>query len=185
MILHTLRSYNTEYVTCKVPFKRLLNWIILSIVQLEGFCTNNQLGALFPLYAKGSDRYRFEYAVFLLNKNIEQLMNSQGLNIMDLRHTLPNLKYLILSLVSTPLSVSHLRKFIPHNCTIPHSINNDAIASTSNSNDQFLEEEEEGNFSNTSNSIKTIDPSKRSLNVNKNTTESHRKTSQGFKVGVT
>jgi hypothetical protein len=25
----------------------------------------------FPLYAKGVERYRYEYAVFLLNKNIE------------------------------------------------------------------------------------------------------------------
>ncbi|CAG8519096.1 23905_t:CDS:10 [Cetraspora pellucida] len=61
----------------------------------------------FPLYSKGVDRFRFEYAVFLLNKNIEQLMNSQGLLVMDLRHTLPNLKYLILSLIS--------RKVVPYN----------------------------------------------------------------------
>jgi len=60
----------------------------------------------FPLYSKGVDRFRFEYAVFLLNKNIEQLMNSQGLLVMDLRHTLPNLKYLILSLIS--------RKVVPY-----------------------------------------------------------------------
>jgi hypothetical protein len=25
----------------------------------------------FPLYAKGVEKYRFDYAVFLLNKNIE------------------------------------------------------------------------------------------------------------------
>lgn len=25
----------------------------------------------FPLYSKGIERYRFEYAVFLLNKNLE------------------------------------------------------------------------------------------------------------------
>ncbi len=25
----------------------------------------------FPLYAKGVEKYRYEYAVFLLNKNIE------------------------------------------------------------------------------------------------------------------
>lgn len=28
---------------------------------------------VFPLYAKGVDRYRFDYGVFLLNKNIEQV----------------------------------------------------------------------------------------------------------------
>lgn len=27
----------------------------------------------FPLYSKGAEQYRFEYAVFLLNKNIEQV----------------------------------------------------------------------------------------------------------------
>ncbi|PRP87775.1 hypothetical protein PROFUN_04249 [Planoprotostelium fungivorum] len=38
---------------------------------------------------------RFEYGVFLLNKNIEQLLNSQGLEVLDLRNTLPNLKVLL------------------------------------------------------------------------------------------
>lgn len=27
----------------------------------------------FPLYGKGVDQYRFDYGVFLLNKNIEQV----------------------------------------------------------------------------------------------------------------
>ncbi|GES94096.1 UV radiation resistance protein [Rhizophagus clarus] len=133
------QGYNTEYVTCRVPFKKLLNWIILSIVQLEGLFTNNQLGALFPLYAKGTDRYRFEYAVFLLNKNIEQLMNSQGQS-----------------------SASHQRKLTSNNYTIPHNINNTI-------------EEEEGENSHSH--------SKSSNTSNKNT-KSHRKASQGFKVGV-
>ncbi|CAB4463406.1 unnamed protein product [Rhizophagus irregularis] len=116
------QGYNTEYVTCRIPFKKLLNWIILNIVQLEGLFTNNQLGALFPLYVKGADRYRFEYAVFLLNKNIEQLMNSQGQS-----------------------SSSHQRKLTSHNYTIPHT-----IASTSNI--LFEEEEGEvSKSSNTSN----------------------------------
>ena len=30
----------------------------------------------FPLYAKGVERYRYEYAVFLLNKNIEMVSRS-------------------------------------------------------------------------------------------------------------
>ncbi|KAI9837351.1 MAG: hypothetical protein M1819_000426 [Sarea resinae] len=49
----------------------------------------------FPLYIKGSVQYRFEYAVFLLNKDIELLMSRQGLKVLDIRHTLPNLKYLL------------------------------------------------------------------------------------------
>ncbi|KAK9471492.1 uncharacterized protein V1510DRAFT_420077 [Dipodascopsis tothii] len=52
----------------------------------------------FPLWPKGSVYYRFEYGVFLLNKDIEQLMNSQSLLVIDLRHTLPNLKCLLLAL---------------------------------------------------------------------------------------
>ncbi|KAF9154827.1 hypothetical protein BG015_011849 [Linnemannia schmuckeri] len=54
----------------------------------------------FPLYGKGQDRNRFEYGVFLLNKDIEQLMNSQGLQFMDLRQTLPNIRYLMETLLT-------------------------------------------------------------------------------------
>jgi UV radiation resistance-associated gene protein len=39
--------------------------------------------------------YKFEYGVFLLNKDIEFLMNRQNLRVLDIRHTLPNLKYLL------------------------------------------------------------------------------------------
>lgn len=49
----------------------------------------------FPLYTRGAIRFRFDYAVFLLNKNIECLAESQGCKVIDIRHTLPNLKYLL------------------------------------------------------------------------------------------
>ncbi|KAL1798104.1 hypothetical protein ACET3X_002141 [Alternaria dauci] len=49
----------------------------------------------YPLYTKNVVRYRFEYGVFLLNKNIEILSNALGLRPVDIRHTLPNLKYLL------------------------------------------------------------------------------------------
>jgi hypothetical protein len=49
----------------------------------------------FPLYLKSAIRFRFDYGVFLLNKNIETLAESQGLKVLDIRHTLPNLKYLL------------------------------------------------------------------------------------------
>ena len=39
--------------------------------------------------------YKFEYGVFLLNKDLEFLMAKAGLRTMDIRHTLPNLKYLL------------------------------------------------------------------------------------------
>ncbi|KAI8901316.1 hypothetical protein BC833DRAFT_157396 [Globomyces pollinis-pini] len=46
----------------------------------------------FPLFQKGSDAKRFAYGVFLLNKNIEQLMNAIGIPIKDLRQTLVNIQ---------------------------------------------------------------------------------------------
>ena len=49
----------------------------------------------FPLYQKGAVTYRFEYGVFLLNSDIELLMSRQGAKMVDLRHTLPNLKYML------------------------------------------------------------------------------------------
>ncbi|KAL7274443.1 hypothetical protein RUND412_002656 [Rhizina undulata] len=55
----------------------------------------------FPLWIKGSIYYRFEYGVFLLNKDIEQLLNSRSILVMDLRHTLPNLKYLLLCITTS------------------------------------------------------------------------------------
>jgi len=50
---------------------------------------------VYPLYMCGVVRYRFDYAVFLLNKDIEILSNALGLRPLDIRHTLPNLKYLL------------------------------------------------------------------------------------------
>lgn len=50
---------------------------------------------IFPLYQIGAVMYRFEYGVFLLNSDIELLMNRQGAKVVDLRHTLPNLKYVL------------------------------------------------------------------------------------------
>jgi hypothetical protein len=50
---------------------------------------------VYPLFMKGSIRFRFEYGVFCLNKDIEILSNHTGLRVVDLRQTLPNLKYLL------------------------------------------------------------------------------------------
>ena len=47
-----------------------------------------------------SVQYRFEYAVFLLNKDIEYILIKHGLRVLDIRHTLPNLKYLLYVLTS-------------------------------------------------------------------------------------
>lgn len=52
----------------------------------------------FPLFTKGVETYRFEYGVYLLNKDIELLMSERSLRALDMRHTLPNLKNLLLTL---------------------------------------------------------------------------------------
>ncbi|KAK6850059.1 hypothetical protein PG995_013892 [Apiospora arundinis] len=51
----------------------------------------------FPLFLRGgaTAQYRFDYGWFLLNKDIEALCVSTGLKVVDIRHTLPNLKYLL------------------------------------------------------------------------------------------
>jgi hypothetical protein len=48
----------------------------------------------FPLWIKGAVYYRFEYAVFLINKDVQQLMDAVGMHCVDIRHTLANLKSL-------------------------------------------------------------------------------------------
>ncbi|KZT22111.1 hypothetical protein NEOLEDRAFT_1098260 [Neolentinus lepideus HHB14362 ss-1] len=53
---------------------------------------------MFPLYSKGVDTYRFEYGVYLLNKDIEMLMTERDLRATDTRYTLPNLNNLLLTL---------------------------------------------------------------------------------------
>lgn len=68
---------------------------------------------IFPLFPTGVETYRFEYAVFLLNKDIEILMSDKNLRALDMRHTLPNLKNLLLTLTNgaseeqTPPSEPH------------------------------------------------------------------------------
>jgi hypothetical protein len=50
----------------------------------------------YPLFSRGVPRFRFEYALFLLNKDIQLLLESGfGVRVLDIRHTLPNLKYLL------------------------------------------------------------------------------------------
>src|SRR5262245_45840830 len=66
-------------------------------------------------YATCSNMFSFNLALSRLSK----LMNSQGLLVMDLRHTLPNLKYFILAITSPQNQTISNHKRIPHNCTIP------------------------------------------------------------------
>ncbi|KAI9094342.1 UV radiation resistance protein and autophagy-related subunit 14-domain-containing protein [Phlyctochytrium arcticum] len=56
----------------------------------------------FPLFGKGSEKLRFEYAVFLLNKNIEQIMSTLRLTVSNLRWTLPNLQSILVETQNWP-----------------------------------------------------------------------------------
>jgi UV radiation resistance-associated gene protein len=55
---------------------------------------------LFPLYQQGTQSKRFRWAIYLLNKDIEELMQQSGCKVMDPRNTLANLKYLLTVLAS-------------------------------------------------------------------------------------
>ena len=48
----------------------------------------------FPLHPTNAS-FKFEYGVFLLNKDVEFLMSRSSLRMLDIRHTLPNIKYLL------------------------------------------------------------------------------------------
>ena len=62
----------------------------------------NSIFRIFPLYQKGAVHKRFNCGVYLLNKDIEELMSKHGLKVMDPRNTLANLKYLLTVLASGP-----------------------------------------------------------------------------------
>ncbi|WFD15373.1 hypothetical protein MARU1_001391 [Malassezia arunalokei] len=58
----------------------------------------------FILSGKDNELYRYEYAVFLLNKDLERLMNKFNVPLLDLRNTLPNLKNLLVTLSAATLT---------------------------------------------------------------------------------
>ncbi|XP_005110379.1 UV radiation resistance-associated gene protein [Aplysia californica] len=68
----------------------------------------------FPLYSKGKEKFQFNYAVFLLNKNVSQLRFYCGMGTPDLRQTLPNLRsFLEQRLGVRPPSSAEQRKSTP------------------------------------------------------------------------
>ncbi|KAI1004235.1 hypothetical protein K3495_g3976 [Podosphaera aphanis] len=81
------------YLSVPLPYPISPNGPRVIIHDFISILQDNQ--RIFPLYLQGTVRFRFDYGVFLLNKNIEWLAKSQGLKILDIRQTLPNLKYLL------------------------------------------------------------------------------------------
>lgn len=89
----------------------------------------------YPLYPVNV-HYRFEYGVFLLNKNVEILLNKQGLRAFDIRHTLPNLKYLLYVLTAGTSDIparkaGGIRGLYPYNASRRGSANSSVYAESS------------------------------------------------------
>ncbi|WFC98739.1 DNA replication initiation factor cdc45 [Malassezia yamatoensis] len=66
----------------------------------------------FGLYGKGTEPYRYEYGVFLLNKNLVRLMHAYHVPVLDLRNTLPNVKNLLMTLASIQQDAPSTRIFM-------------------------------------------------------------------------
>ncbi|KAF2470235.1 uncharacterized protein BDR25DRAFT_263006 [Lindgomyces ingoldianus] len=88
-------SLLSPYLSVVLPYPVNPNGSASTIDDPLAMSTNANNPRTYPLFMKGVVRYRFEYGVFLLNKNIEILSNSLELRPIDVRHTLPNLKYLL------------------------------------------------------------------------------------------
>jgi hypothetical protein len=89
-------SQLSPYLSVALPYPITLHGSTSTIHDPLALGQSNQNNPrTYPLYMKGVVRYRFEYGVFLLNKNIEILSNALGLRPIDIRQTLPNLKYLL------------------------------------------------------------------------------------------
>ncbi|KAL8871301.1 MAG: hypothetical protein Q9174_002835 [Haloplaca sp. 1 TL-2023] len=88
------------YLSVSLPYPLNANGSSSTIFDPISASLQSDAARTFPLYQKGAVAYRFEYGVFLLNSDIEILMSKQGIRIVDLRHTLPNLKYLLTVLTS-------------------------------------------------------------------------------------
>lgn len=88
------------YLSAALPYPVTPYGSFSTIYDPISISLQSEAARTFPLYQKGAVTYRFEYGVFLLNSDIELLMSTQGIRIVDLRHTLPNLKYLLTVLTS-------------------------------------------------------------------------------------
>lgn len=94
-VAHVVSSLS-PYLSVTLPYPITLQGSTSTINDPLAIGLNNKNNIrTYPLYMKGVVPYRFEYGVFLLNKNIEILSNALELRPVDIRHTLPNLKYLL------------------------------------------------------------------------------------------
>ncbi|KAL7747425.1 hypothetical protein RI367_007179 [Sorochytrium milnesiophthora] len=90
LLLHPARPENTPAINLSaLPYQLVF----------PHYAKHKHAGPIYPLFERGSDRFRFEYAVYLLNKNIEVIANARGINLVDLRCTLTNLKLCMNSII--------------------------------------------------------------------------------------
>lgn len=99
MVAH-LTHMLSFYLSTPVPYPPTIHGSTSTILDPVSTTLHSLSARTFPLYQKGAVAFRFEYAVFLLNSDIQLLMSHQGLRMVDQRQTLPNLKYLLYVLSS-------------------------------------------------------------------------------------
>lgn len=89
-------SMLSNYLSVLLPYPVTVSGSQCTIEDPLAMSTGKQSNpSTYPLFMKGVVRFRFEYGVFLLNKDIEILSNELGLRPLEIRQTLPNLKYLL------------------------------------------------------------------------------------------
>lgn len=99
MVAH-LTLMLSSYLSTPIPYPPTIHGSTSTILDPVSTTLHSLPARTFPLYQKGAVAFRFDYAVFLLNSDIQLLMSQQGLRMVDQRQTLPNLKYLLYVLSS-------------------------------------------------------------------------------------
>lgn len=87
----------------------------------------NSRATEFPLFLEGQDTTRAAYAIFLLNKDIEQLLNFIGIQSLGPRHLLANLKELVRTIqsqefINQSLYGNHLRRRSCYYCNLEFNL---------------------------------------------------------------
>lgn len=93
------RSYIRDYAPSVEPSSSSSS-LLSSDVASQSSLSTNLRHVEFPLFLEGQDATRAAYAVFLLNKDLEQLLNYIGARSLGPRHVLANLRELMRTILS-------------------------------------------------------------------------------------
>ncbi|KAG4106162.1 hypothetical protein H8356DRAFT_1322785 [Neocallimastix lanati (nom. inval.)] len=102
----------------------------------------------FPLFTKKLNNNRFIYGVFLLNKNIEQLLNHIKQNVSNLKNTLPNLRKLIYKLIQLGATDSNLANEFAESASLNNKCFQQVLQSMDNDRQYFYAASSVGSSSN-------------------------------------